>query len=205
MQGAAALLMHGCDGRPLLPVAPKHMAVLVQMPAPEGYFGNGSRLLRVSLPAGTAQPGPGGATAALRALAGAIRRATAAFRANPEEPLAAMADTEALAAAPALRMLAFLATTRLPHLSCSVNYVPAQPKVRGHWGSGAALPRGAAVLGRRRWALCSRRAAACPIPTPTLVSHWSLPPLPPGRWTWAWALLQFTTESSLIHWPEAWW
>ncbi len=99
------------------------------MPAPEAYLGNGARFLPVSLPAGTAQPAAHDAPAALRALAGAIRSATAAFRTNPEEPLAAMADTEALAAAPAPRMLAFLAAERLPRLTCSVNYVPAQPKV----------------------------------------------------------------------------
>lgn len=130
VQAAAALLMHAAGGRPLLPVAPKAMAVLVQMPAPEAYLGNGARFLPVSLPAGTAQPAAHDAPAALRALAGAIRSATAAFRTNPEEPLAAMADTEALAAAPAPRMLAFLAAERLPRLTCSVNYVPAQPKVR---------------------------------------------------------------------------
>lgn len=133
--------MHIADGRPLLPVAPKHMAVLVQLPAPEGYFGNGCRLLRVSVPAGTPQPAAhdaAAAHAALCALAGAIRQATTAFRSDPEEPLKAIADTEALAAAPAPRMLAFLASKRRPLLTCSLNFVPAQPKVGGGEGWGGA-------------------------------------------------------------------
>ncbi|PRW20583.1 putative acetyltransferase isoform X2 isoform A [Chlorella sorokiniana] len=141
VQAAAALLMHTADGRPLLPVAPKHLAVIVQLPAPESYFGNGCRLLRASMPAGTPQPAAHDAPAALRALASAIRKATAAFRTSPEEQLKAMADTEALAAAPAPRMLAFLASKRRPLLTCSLNYVPAQPKMDLGLGTAALVDR----------------------------------------------------------------
>lgn len=145
VQAATALLLHGALGRPLLPVAPKRMAVMVQassraqaegghrhrgrmqarlaqspacfafrhpwrsvsvelgrvnshpaklppfcpplppaqVPTPEGYFGNAVRMLDVSLPANTSQPVAGDAAGALAALAGAIRQATAAFRAQP--------------------------------------------------------------------------------------------------------------------------
>ena len=55
----------------------------MQLPTPDGYFGNASRMLKISLPAGNAQPAEGDAAGALQALAGAIRRATAAFRSNP--------------------------------------------------------------------------------------------------------------------------
>ncbi|PSC71001.1 Histone acetyltransferase GCN5 [Micractinium conductrix] len=124
VQAATGLLVHAALGLPLLPLAPKSMAVLVQLPTPDGYFGNASRMLKISLPAGNAQPAEGDAAGALQALAGAIRRATAAFRSNPEEPLAALADNESLAGAPLLRMLAFLAQHRLPLISCVTNYVP---------------------------------------------------------------------------------
>ena len=202
VQAAAALLMHAAEGRPLLPVPPKCMAVLVQMPAPEGYLGNGTRFLKVALPAGTPQPAAHDAPAALRALAGAIRQATAAFRTSPEEPLAAMADTEAMAAAPVPRMLAFLAAERLPLLTCSVNYVPAQPKVcatAGGWGGRRwcctgrhllvpcmpllASPAVPAVL---RWCLIASMPAVlrcCPAPADPPTHS----PTRCHRWTWAWA------------------
>lgn len=83
VQAAAALLMHAAQAKPLLPVAPKVMAVLVQMPAPPGYFGNAARMLKVSLPAGSAQPAAGDYADALRTLAGAIHEATASFRSDP--------------------------------------------------------------------------------------------------------------------------
>lgn len=89
-------------------------------------------MLRVKLPAGTPQPDPGDASGALQALAGAIRRATAAFRGSPEEQLKAMADTEALVGAPALHTLSWLAANRMPLLTCTTNYVPAA-SVRA-WG-----------------------------------------------------------------------
>lgn len=54
-----------------------------QVPVPEGYFGNAVRMLDVSLPAGTCQPGEGDHAGALRQLAGGIRQASAAFRAQP--------------------------------------------------------------------------------------------------------------------------
>lgn len=54
-----------------------------QVPTPEGYFGNAVRMLDVSLPANTSQPTAGDAVGAVAALAGAIRLATAAFRAQP--------------------------------------------------------------------------------------------------------------------------
>lgn len=54
-----------------------------QMPTPPGYFGNAVRMLEVSLPANTQQPADGDWVAALARLAGAIRRATAAFRSEP--------------------------------------------------------------------------------------------------------------------------
>ena len=80
VQAAAALLIHAAQARPLLPVAPHAMAVMVQLPTPKDFFGNAVSMLSVSLPAGTEQPGPGDAAATLRALAGAIRQATLRFR-----------------------------------------------------------------------------------------------------------------------------
>lgn len=41
-----------------------------------------------------------------------------------EEALNAIAETEALVAAPALRMLSFLAARHMPLLTCTTNYVP---------------------------------------------------------------------------------
>jgi hypothetical protein len=169
VQAACGLLVHTALGKPLLPVAPQAMMVLVQMPTPAGYFGNAAHMLRVSLPEGTAQPAAGDYAGALKQLAGAIRSATAAFRSQPvrqcdvvrgtevlfgtppvlpvlpsfavraaaslnscpaawlqEGALKALADSEALVAAPAPRMLSFLARTRLPLLTCTTNYVPTQ-------------------------------------------------------------------------------
>ncbi len=40
VQAAAGLLLHAVLGRPLLPVAPHAMAVMVQLPTPKDYFGN---------------------------------------------------------------------------------------------------------------------------------------------------------------------
>lgn len=54
---------------------------LLQLPTPEGYHGNATHTLPVSLPRGTKQPDL--YQAALAQLAGAIRGATAAFRAAP--------------------------------------------------------------------------------------------------------------------------
>lgn len=44
VQAAAGLLLHSVLGRPLLPVAPHAMAVMVQLPAPKDYFGNAGEL-----------------------------------------------------------------------------------------------------------------------------------------------------------------
>ncbi|PRW20453.1 concanavalin A-like lectin glucanase [Chlorella sorokiniana] len=125
VQAAAGLLLHSVLGRPPLPVAPHAMAAMVQLPTPNDYFGNAVHMLRVKLPAGTPQPDPSDASGALQALAGAIRRATAAFRGSPEEQLRAMADTEALVGAPMLHTLSWLAANRMPLLTCTTNYVPA--------------------------------------------------------------------------------
>ena len=83
VQAACGLMMHTAVGKPLLPVAPQAMMVLVQMPTPPGYFGNAVHMLRVSLPEGTAQPAEGDYAGALKQLAGAIRSATTAFRCQP--------------------------------------------------------------------------------------------------------------------------
>lgn len=83
VQAVAALIMHAASGRPLLPVAPKSVAVVVQLPSPPGYFGNGTRMLPVRLPAGTEQPAAGDWEGALRQLAGAMRQAIATFRTQP--------------------------------------------------------------------------------------------------------------------------
>lgn len=41
VQATAALLLHAAQGLPPLPVAPKAMSVMLQLPGvPEGYFGN---------------------------------------------------------------------------------------------------------------------------------------------------------------------
>lgn len=80
MQAAAALLIHAAHHRPLLPVAPLAMAVMVLLPTPKDFFGNAVRMLSVSLPPGTQQPAEHDAPGALRALAGGIREATLRFR-----------------------------------------------------------------------------------------------------------------------------
>lgn len=83
VQAAAALLLHAATEQPLLPCAPRAMVALVQLPTPPGHFGNAVHMLRVKLPEGTPQPAAGDWAGALAALAGAIRGATAAFRAEP--------------------------------------------------------------------------------------------------------------------------
>ena len=83
VQSACALLLHAAQGLPLLPVAPRCVGVMVQLLAPAGYLGNAVHVLRVSLPAGTAQPAEGDYAGALQQLAGAIRQATVAFRSRP--------------------------------------------------------------------------------------------------------------------------
>lgn len=80
VQAAAALLIHAAHHRPLLPVAPLAMAVMVLLPTPKDYFGNAVRMLSVSLPPGTQQPAEHDAPGALRALASGIREATLRFR-----------------------------------------------------------------------------------------------------------------------------
>jgi hypothetical protein len=135
VQSACALLLHAAQGRPLLPVRPHCMAALVQQPTPEGYVGNAAYMLRVGLPPGSEQPAAGDGRGALQALAGALRAATAAFRASPEAAVRELADAEALVAAPALRMLSFLAGRRLPYLTCTTNYVPTG-QVGGRGGGG---------------------------------------------------------------------
>ena len=80
VQAAAALLLHAAQGKPLLPVAPKAMTVMVLMPVSSAFFGNAVRMLEASLPAGTPQPAAGDGDGALHTLAGAIRAAVAHFR-----------------------------------------------------------------------------------------------------------------------------
>ncbi|KAI3430263.1 hypothetical protein D9Q98_004859 [Chlorella vulgaris] len=125
VQAACILLIHAARGRPLLPVAPQKAMVMVQLPAPAGYFGNAVCMLEVSLPVGTPQPTTTNWRAALSQLAGAIRSATAAFRTQPTRVLEALEETEALVAAPALRMLSFVSGKLLPQLTAATNYMPA--------------------------------------------------------------------------------
>lgn len=119
--------MHTALGLPPLPVAPKCLCLVAQLPTPDGFFGNAARLLPVRLPEGTAQPAEGDWAGALRTLAGASRQALSAFRSDPKEALAALADSEALAGAPVWSMLSWLAGDRLARITASTNYVPAQP------------------------------------------------------------------------------
>ena len=156
MQAAAALLAHAALGLPPLPVGPKCMCIVAQLPTPPGFFGNGGRLLPVRLPAGSARPAEGDWAGALRALAGAIRQAVAAFRSDPEAQLGALADSEALAAVPAWAMLSWLAADRLPRITVTTNYVPAQE----------AGVRGVADGGGRRGAASSDLRAAVPAQLP---------------------------------------
>jgi hypothetical protein len=126
VQAACALLLHAALDLPLLPIKPRSMAALVQQATPPGYSGNAAYMLRVNLPPGTQQPAPGDSFGALRQLAGAVRAATAAFRASPEAGLRELRDAEALVAAPLGSMLSFLAQARMPLLTCTTNYVPQQ-------------------------------------------------------------------------------
>ena len=86
-----------------------------------------------------------------------------------EVALKALADSEALVAAPAPRMLSFLARARLPLLTCTTNYVPTQQVT--YSPAPAAIAAVPACAGCCRWA--SRRAAmgtprpACPAQTST--------------------------------------
>ena len=83
LQAACGLLVHAALGRPLLPVKPHAMAVIVQQPTPPGFFGNAAHMLRVNVPPGSEQPAAGDHAGALQRLAGAIRGATAAFHSQP--------------------------------------------------------------------------------------------------------------------------
>ncbi|KAL4857541.1 hypothetical protein ACK3TF_002400 [Chlorella vulgaris] len=129
VQAACALLLHAALDLPLLPIKPHSMAALVQQATPPGYTGNAAYMLRVNLPPGTQQPAPGDGFGALRQLAGAVRAATAAFRASPEAGLRELRDAEALVAAPLGSMLSFLAQARMPLLTCTTNYVPQQQDI----------------------------------------------------------------------------
>ena len=91
VQAACALLLHAATGQPLLPPPPRSMSVLVQLPAPVGYFGNAAHMLPVVLPPGGGGGGRPQAVAegdyrgALGRLAAAIRSSTVAFR-RPVRP-----------------------------------------------------------------------------------------------------------------------
>ncbi|PRW20469.1 family type I secretion periplasmic adaptor subunit [Chlorella sorokiniana] len=137
VQAAAALLIHAAHAHPLLPVAPQAMAAMVLLPTPKDFFGNAVRMLSVSLPADTKQPAEGDALGALRALAGGIRQATLRFRSDKEEVALALAEAQALAGAPVLRMLCHVFSEVLPHMQSATNYVPVQQGLE-LWGLGPA-------------------------------------------------------------------
>ena len=146
--GAAGLQPHACRSSAVrLLLHAQHAARLTPRPDHPPARNDATppppqvHMLRVKLPAGTAQPAAGDHAGALRALAGAIRSATAAFRASPEAQLAAIADTEALVGAPAPAMLTWLAAKRMPLLTCTTNYVPAAQV--GAVGANLALRGGA--------------------------------------------------------------
>jgi hypothetical protein len=131
VQALAALAVHAAEGSPLVPVRPKVMLALVQVPGTEpSYFGNAVHPLAVGLPEGSPQPaagGGGGELAALRALAVQIRAATAELRASPSKALQALYESEAACASPVLKSLAFLAGRRLPFVASTTNYIGSLP------------------------------------------------------------------------------
>eukprot|EP00887_Chlorella_sp_A99_P004431 scaffold30.g4431.t1 len=73
------------------------------------------------------RPSSGKHQSSLFAAACAIRRAQAAFRAEPEAAVVAMANLEALVKMPSLTMLAYIRGQRVPLYSSCTNYIPDLP------------------------------------------------------------------------------
>jgi len=141
VQALAAMAVHAGEGKPLLPLLPKVMVSLVQIPGVDkGHFGNAVHPLAVGLrpPKTTTDykgegnsdlgaspllPGNDDFLGCLRALARQIRVATAELRSTPTKALQAMYESAQVCSAPVHKSLAYLAGQRLPFVTATTNYI----------------------------------------------------------------------------------
>ena len=128
VQALTAMAVHAGEGKPLLPLRPKVMVSLVQVPgAQHDYFGNAVHPLAVGLPEGAALPAEGDYLGSLRALARELRTAAAAVRSTPAKALQALYESTQVCEAPVHKALAYLAGHRLPFVTCTTNYIGTLP------------------------------------------------------------------------------
>lgn len=85
VQALAAMLIHIAEGKPILPIHPKCMIALIQIPGiQEGHFGNAVHPMAVGVPENTKLTNKDGDfLGALRLLASQIRSCTTEIRSDP--------------------------------------------------------------------------------------------------------------------------
>lgn len=128
IQALTALMIHVADGQALLPVHPRCMVALLQIPGTETtYFGNAVYPMAVGLDPKAALPGSNDMLGTLRVLARQIRSCTGEVRSNPGKALQAIYESEQVCDAPVLKSLAYLAGQRLPFVTCSTNFINTRP------------------------------------------------------------------------------
>lgn len=126
VQALAAILIHAAEGKSLLPLVPKCMLVLVQIPGTSsGYFGNAVHPMPVGVDMEkfTDVPSDSDAMGCLRLLATCIRANTLELRSNPTKALQAIYESECVCHSKTFSSLAFLAGKRLPYVTCTTNYI----------------------------------------------------------------------------------
>jgi hypothetical protein len=129
VQALAALMIHIAEGQPLLPILPRCMVALIQIPGAEPtYFGNAVHPMAVGLdPQEATLPPASDALATLRTLACQIRRCTLDLRQDPSKALQAIYESQQVVDAPVLKALSFLVGRRLPYITCTTNFINSRP------------------------------------------------------------------------------
>jgi len=122
-------MIHIAEGQPLLPILPRCMVALIQIPGAEPtYFGNAVHPMAVGLdPQEATLPPASDALATLRTLASQIRRCTLDLRQDPSKALQAIYESQQVVDAPVLKALSFLVGHRLPYITCTTNYIGSLP------------------------------------------------------------------------------
>eukprot|EP00890_Picochlorum_soloecismus_P001049 jgi/Picsp_1/1945/NSC_05411-R1_hypothetical protein CHLNCDRAFT_54474 [Chlorella variabilis] len=130
VQALAAMMVHGAENKPILPVKPESMLTLIQIPGVEkGYFGNAVHPMAISFSKEEAWAvhEQGQSLDVLTALSKRIRECTMLLKKDPANALQALYETEEICDKNILKTLAFLAGKRLPYVTCTTNYIGSLP------------------------------------------------------------------------------
>lgn len=129
VQGVASMMVHGSQGKPLLPLSPKTMVVLVQIPGMTSsgdnvrYFGNSVHPMSVRFTEEELKTVPTTQIEILAKLAAKIRQTTMALKSDPTTALQSLYETQQVVETPIWKSLAFLAGNRFPYVTCTTNYI----------------------------------------------------------------------------------